>query len=272
MNTRTRVFNSGIVFSALFFWLTSNLYTFAYAEDPTHLQVQTKLMGKPLVVQQNADPSVSQQGVQTSTLVQFLGINTQLMNAALELQSTTLGTTNWYIDGKQIWSGNLALQSGSLVYSGGIAPIQIPFPLFAYPLGPITLEVDAGIDFQGNLAVHLTPGLSIPVQDSSLQGTMQESLTAGGYLEGYAKLLIARAGVGGKVNLIDGSVGVNADIFFNQSPPTLGGLGKVVFLNGNVYAFVDTIKLFGQWNRVLSSNLYSWAGKCYAFGAATCTP
>ena len=259
MNTRTGFVFFCFTFSAL-----------AYAQDTTHLQAQTTLFGKPLSVTQNTDASASKLGVQTSTLLQFLGKNVNLMQASVEVSSSAQGTTNWYIAGKRVWSGNLALQNGSLVYSGGLAPVQLPLPLFVYPLGPVILEVDTGIDFQGSLDVNLTPTLALPLQDSKLQGTLQETISAGGYLEGYAKLLVVRAGIGGKINLIDGNVGANADLFLNQSPPVLTGLGKVSFLEGSIYGFVDVIKLLGQWRRLLSANLYSWNGKCYAFGAESC--
>ena len=251
------------------------------------------LMGKDLSASQISNALPSNLGVNTETRVQFLGTAKSLMDASVEaipvdavanpnatsspapsnsLQNgTVLATTDWYIGGTRVWNGTLNYANGGLVYSGGIAPTQIPFPLVVYPVGPLILEVDAGVSFEGTLGASLTPGISLPIQDSTLTGKLQAELAVAGYVEGYAKLLIVRAGVGGEVNFVDGTTGVEATLYLNKTPPLLGGFGKVVLLNGHVYGFVDTSILFGNWSRLLSEDFFKWPGKCYAFGVETCS-
>ena len=180
-----------------------------------------------------------------------------------------LATTDFYIGGTRVWAGTLSFSKGSFVYSGGVAPTQIPFPIVAYPLGPVLLQVNAGVEFEGNLQATLTPGLSYPLTDSSLTAQVQATLMASGFIEGDASIWILRGGVGGRLNLIKGSTGINAFLFMNGSKPQGTYLGGVTFLSGSVYGFVDINLLFG-WNRILSRNFYSWSGWCFAFDKTTC--
>ncbi len=255
-------------------------YVFAQTNDTTHATFHSTLMGKPLSISQNADPTADHLGVQTQTQLQFLGKNKDLSTVSVEaipysspskdVPNIPIATTNWYIGGTQIWTGNLAFKNGALTYEGGIAPTQIPFPLFVYPLGPILLQVDAGVSFQGNVSASLIPGISIPMEDSTLSGKLQAELAASAYIEGYAKLLIVRAGIGGNINVIDGTAGIETTIFMNQTKPKLEGFGKVQLLDGSVYGFVDTTILFGRWRRILNKNFFAWNGKCYSFGVEQC--
>ena len=261
------------------------------AQDPNHVTARSQLMGKPLSVSLDSDPTADARGVQSQTRVEFAGQARSLSLISVEAlpppvtdgatsspsaspspAGVPLATTNWYIGGTQIWAGHLAFQNGSLVYAGGVAPTEIPFPLFAYPVGPVLLQVDAGVAFEGNLSAKLTPGLSYPIQDSTQTGTLQARLSAAGFVEGYARFLLVKAGIGGQVNVIDGATGVQAEIFMSQKKPELTGFGKLRLLNGSVFGFVDTAYLFGSWKRILNRKFYQWNGLCYAFGAESCAP
>ena len=258
-------------------------------DESISVEQHAKLLGHDLGVSQQSAGLATQHGINTATLIHFLGNSKNLMDASLEAippattadslapspspaadQGTVLANTNWYIAGTRVWTGHLNYQKGALVYTGGISPTQIPFPLVVYPLGPLTLQVDAGVDFQGALNASMSPGWAYPLNDTVLKGSLTSNLTAGGYLEGYAKLLVVRGGVGGKINLIDGSTGINAMILFNGRKPILSGKGKVQLLNGDIYAFVDTNVFLGKWKRILNKDLYKWNGKCFAFGSDTC--
>jgi hypothetical protein len=243
---------------------------------------ESKLLGKPMRVEQHAQTVNSGFGVMTSTQTELLGHSGTLVEASVEaipaapMASATpsglvLGTTDLYIGGTRIWTGALRYQKGSLTYSGGVAPTQIPFPIFAYPLGPVMLRVDAGIEFEGEIDASLTPGLSYPLADSTLDATLSANLGASGFVEGYAGLWIVRAGVGGRVDLIEGTTGVTGHIYMNGiTPPSGHGIGMVRLLSGDVYGFVDTKFFFGRWNRVLHKDFFKWGGYCYSFGAKTC--
>jgi hypothetical protein len=263
----------------------------AQAEPVTQ---SSTLFGKKLSVTQDSSASPSNQGLSTGTQIQFIGKQRSLMEASIEAipaaasdvpaaasdgtpsaspapdRSITLAKTDLYIGGTRVWNGTLKVDKGGLVYSGGVAPTQIPFPLFVYPLGPVVLQLDAGIEFEGQVEASILPGISIPIEDMTIDAKLQAELYAAGYVEGSARLLFVRAGVGGRVNFIDGSTGVAAHIYFNGTKPQASGFGKVVLLNGSVYGFVDSTLLFGGWKRWLSKDFFKWPGKCFAFGEASC--
>ncbi len=254
----------------------------------------TQLMGKPLKIEQSSTVAPSGLGVSTQTTSQFLGRTSSIVSASIEAIPSTasdtpadgsasanpsatpapgtidLARTDLYIGGTRIWAGDLTFQKGGLVYSGGVAPTQIPFPILAYPLGPLMLEVDAGVEFEGDIQAALTPGLSYPLTDSSLDATLQAKLGAAGFIEGYGSIWLVRGGVEGRVDLIQGSTGIDAHLFMNGTKPIGTYLGKVVLLSGDVFGFVDTKLFFGKWNRILKKDFFKWKGLCYAFQAESC--
>jgi hypothetical protein len=270
--------------------------SFAYAEDLSPqsdlllkpMVQKSKVLGKTLSFEEKAQALSSGLGVLSETQSQFLGQTTSLVSASVEavppaapLPGATpipgatpagieLGRTDLYIGGTRVWAGDLRFVNGALVYTGGVAPTQIPFPLFMYPLGPVMLELDAGVEFEGALVASLTPGLSYPLQDSSLDAKVEAKLAAAAYIQGYASLYIVRAGVGGRVDIVEGTTGVEAHLLLNGQKPYADYLGKVVLLKGDVYGFVDTNILFGRWTRVLHKSFFSWPGKCFAFGVNSC--
>ncbi len=258
--------------------------------DP--LVKKAKVFGKELSAETRVSSLPSGLGVLSETQSKFLGRTTPLV--AMSVQATPeslpvaatpesspaapsptpsgieLAQTNLYVHGIRVWTGDLRFDKGSLVYQGGIAPTQIPFPLFVYPLGPLLLRVDAGIEFEGLLDASLTPGVSIPISDSTLQAKLEAKIGAAAFIQGYGSLYLVRGGVGGRVQVVEGSTGVEANLYFNGAKPTAAYLGKIVFLKGALYGFVDTNLLFGRWTRVLSKDFFSWPGKCFAFGAESC--
>jgi hypothetical protein len=266
-------------------------------------------LGKPLIVSQTGNTVSSGQGVIATTHTEFLGSSKNLVEASVEaipqasaspspgadpqavaaniavandpgvasasptpmpIYEIDLGRTDLYIDGFRIWTGDLSYQNGELTYSGGVAPTQIPIPIFIYPVGPMTLEVDAGVSFEGQIDATLSPGLSYPLQDSTLDAKLTANLSAGGFIEGYANLWLLRAGVGGEVDLIDGTVGVTGHIYMNGQTPSGQGMGMVHMLDGDLFGFVDDRFFFGVWSRIYTHDFYKWAGYCYSFGATAC--
>jgi hypothetical protein len=282
-----------IVILCFFYFLSLN----AQAAGPlggvpliTPITSQNQVFGKTLSVIQQAETVPSGQGIVSTTGASMSGVSKTLVEASVEAippapSSTTtttsattgptpsgviLATTDLYIGGTKIWTGTLTEKNGSLVYTGGVAPTQIPFTLFVYPVGPLLLEVDAGVDFEGNISASLIPGFSYPLQDSELDAKLAASVSAGAFLDGYASLWLIRAGVGGTVNIIDGSIGVSGRLLMNGQAPTGSGTGSVQMLNGEFYGFVDTDLLFGNWSRIYTKDFYSWAGYCFSFEGKGC--
>lgn len=247
--------------------------------DP--IALKTKLLGHPLKIEERGETLPSNQGVRNSIHSQFLGNDTALVEASVEAipsaapsatpaQGIELARTDLYIGGTKIWAGSLRFRNGGLAYSGGVAPTQLPFPLLVYPLGPLLLELDAGVEFEGDLVASLTPGLSYPLPDSTLNASVEAKLYVAGYVEGYGSIWFVRGGVGGRLNLINGSTGISANLFMNGQKPVGKYLGRVVLLNGSVYGFVDTNLLFGKWTRIIKKDFFKWSGRCYSFDNSQC--
>ncbi len=259
------------------------------ATDQTVLEQKSKLLGRELSVRQEYGSVPSGKGVQTVTQVQFIGTPKPLLDARVEyvppvitsaapaatpqdpLSSLITNTKHdFYVSGIRIWSDEMGYKDGSLFYSGGVAPTSIPIPVLTYPIGPLVLELDAGVEFEAQLLAKLTPSISFPFTDSSLAASLSAEAAASGFVEGSARILVIRAGIGGAINIVQGDASVGAVIFFKKQAPELTYGGKVSVLSGKIYAFVDTNILFGIWTHLWSANLYAWNGKCWAFGAESC--
>ena len=227
--------------------------------DSTHVQVNSKLLGKAISVSQNTDPTAGQLGVQSQTLFQFLG-KTKTLSLFNVLGNTSIPTANWYINGTRVLGGNFAEQNGVLSYNANLAPIQIEFPVFSYPLGPIVLEVVSGVSFQGGINSQLQPILSTA---PGLVGDMSLDLSANAFVEADGRFLFYKAGIGGQITAFDGKTGTHLDVTLSEilaaSNTSLSGYGAVSFLGGDIYGFIDSTK----------KNFYQWSGKCYSFDGAT---
>ena len=243
-------------------------------------------MGKALSVTQQHGTVSSGNGVNASTYVQFLGKAIPLLNSVVEFipantSSTTpptdplsalIGNTHhdYYVGGIKIYSDSLTTSNGSIIYTGAVPPGQLAIPVFAYTVGPLILEVDAGVSYEAGITGKLTPTLSIPIADSSISASIDTSAAAAGFVEGLARLLIVQAGIGGSVNILQGEANVAAQVFFQGSAPKLTYGGKLSVLSGKIFGFVDYKRLFGDWKRIYTYNFYQWPGKCWAMGATTC--
>ncbi|MBS1958614.1 MAG: hypothetical protein JST80_04000 [Bdellovibrionales bacterium] len=180
-------------------------------------------------------------------------------------QGVVLNQHDLYIGGVRVWNGALRYDQGSLVYSGGVAPTQVPIPIFAYPLGPVLLQVEAGVEFEGNVSVKITPGVSYPLTDSSVTADLQAKLYAAGYIDAYARLLFLRAGVEGRINVIDAVAGWYSTFFLTGMKPISTSYGYARLLSGSVNGFVDFNLIFGRWRRLINKSFFSWKGKCLDF-------
>jgi hypothetical protein len=84
-------------------------------------------------------------------------------------------------------------------------------------------------------------------------------------------MMVVRGGVDGRVTLIEGDIGAQADLFLESGTPRLAYVGKANLLSGKIGGHLDTRLLFGRWNRVLTRTFFSWPGRCVSFGAESCS-
>ncbi len=238
----------------------------------------TKILGKDMggnIIAGN--PSGTQQ-VSTTVTMNVLGFLLQALEAFAAPANTIDGVTynEYYSFGKRVFAPSVQIsqnQNSQIDISFGLAPSEVRVAVMRYPVGPITLEVDAGARFWANLKTQFTPTFMLPdLSLSSLNIQLQTNAMGAGFVEGYASMLVLRGGIGGQLDLVDATAYINGFYFFDgKSNPTYSVSAMVQFLKGRVYAFVDYFNLFGgKFRRLWDKDLYNRAGTCYATGTLTC--
>jgi hypothetical protein len=214
------------------------------------------------------------QQVLTTVVLDILGAAMQALSASESPPNTINGTTytEFYSFGKRVFSQSAILNfNGNAGFEVGLAPAEIRVPLIIYPIGPVALEIDGGARFQADLQGQTITNIGIPISLSQLGIQLQAVADGAGFIEGYANLLVVRAGVGGQVNLVDAQANLNAEFSFNGIAPYAYVNAMVDFLSGNFYAFLDYFDVLALgWKRLLNYNLYSWNGYCFATETSLC--
>ena len=215
------------------------------------------------------------QKVQTVVGVNIFGLALQALLAMQKPPNTINGTTytELYSFGQRIFSqvGTFQADYQNLSVKAGLAPTEIRVPAITYPIGPVILQIDGGARFKANLAAQITPNFGIPLSTSTVGAQLGAEAAAAGFIEGYAQLLVVRAGVGGQVDLIDANASVNARMAFDGTPPVVTVNAMAQFLKGRFYAFVDFLSFFPMsFKRLVDYELYKWTGYCVAAGTGSC--
>ncbi len=261
--------------------LMISLFAMVSAHAEVGVEEKRKLLGHELRVEQKFDRASSSGGIQSSTDLVLLGKERSLMQVRSEPETSESGETqiqnDLYVAGMRVWGGGGKIENKGYSYEGLIAPTQLAWPLLTYPLGPVLLQIDAGVNYQASLKASAIPNLAFPLQSIGLKTSLDARVAGAGYLEGYAKFLLVRGGVGGTVELIDGHTlaSVEAELSpTDQEPisePKVSVTGKLTLLKGRVYGFVDTYRLLtAKWKRSLNKNFFVYPGKCWTFGEEKC--
>lgn len=246
------------------------------------LEKKRKILGKEFSVKEQLGSLASGNGVSAVTQVKFFGKSIPLLNSKVEFiadeQKIESTSNDLYVNGIKVWTGSGTFENGTVSYTGGVAPTQINIPVFSYTVGPLVLEVNAGVEFEAAMDARLSsplliPDLStLPTAETLVDTSLDTHAIASGYVEGLARVLIIQVGLGGDVNIIDGNAMVAASIpFLDPIASTLSYDGKLQVLNGKLYGFIDYRKA-GGWKRWKEFNLYSWKGLCWAMGEQSCVP
>lgn len=234
----------------------------------------TEVLGKELSAGIQAGQVANTTTLQTKAKLTVLGVAMQALTALVSPPNTVRGTTytEVYSFGKRIFTqSNVSQESGMLKYSIGISPTELRVPVVAYPVGPVVLQVDGGARFQANVVIQNSTEISFPIEYSAFAAQIQARAAAAGFVEGYAKFFVVRAGVGGQVDLVDAQANVNMRKTVGEAKPLVLVSAMAQFLKGHIYAFLDVFGLlkFG-WRRLLDHDLYSWTGYCFATENLTC--
>jgi hypothetical protein len=251
------------------------------AQADVGLEENGKLLGNDIKVEQRFKKSSAAGGLQSTTDILLLGKDRSLVRVQSEPQVFETGETkiqnDLYVAGMRIWSGGGTIENKGYSYEGLIAPTQIAWPLVTYPLGPVLLQIDAGVNYQASLKASAIPGVTFPLQSISLKTSLDAKVAGAGYLEGYAKFILVRGGVGGSIELIDGHTLASVESELSPveqdpiSEPEVKVTGKLTILKGRIYGFVDTYRMLtAKWKRSLNKNFFVYPGKCWAFGEEKC--
>lgn len=241
-------------------------------EDMFEGKRSTEVLGKEMSGEFNAGVPKNTSVVKTKAKITVLGVAMQALMASIQPANTIDGKTytEVYSFGKRVFSNAASVEGGIMKFRAGISPTEVRIPVFTYPVGPLLLKIDGGARFEANVTIQNSSEIAFPLEFANFAVDLQAVAAAAGFVEGYAKLLIVRAGVGGQLNLIDAHASVNAR-FTPATKPLVLVSAMVQFLTGRLYAFADVFWLSQMgWKRLWNYDLYNWNGYCFATDALAC--
>ncbi len=193
----------------------------------------------------------------------LFGKDRSVLEAQGSVTNLLEGETDFYWGGFRVWSTKPQFKDGSFVVSAGLPTVSMRAPIAGVPVGPVTLRVDAGVNAEAEIDLKLTPLLSIPIQFTSVRGELGPKVSASGFVEGYAKWLIIRAGVGAELELVRANAKIMGQVGFGGMPPVISYDGFINLVAGKIYAFADYFNvLVWKWTRAFEPIITDWKGKC----------
>ncbi len=214
---------------------------------------------------------------QTATDLKVIGKSLNALTTKVESpDDMTIGGVTYttvYSFGKRVFADAWSIStSGPNNVRMGLAPTEVRLTFVKYPVGPLILNVAGGTRFQALLDATLVPEVALPINDSTLGVNMLALAQGAGFVEGYASILVLRAGVGGQVDLMDGQLNVNGRVAFNGKDKPIVLVGGIVhFFKGRIYAFLDLFAFLRMgWTRLINQDLYTWQGLCLSMGHLSC--
>jgi hypothetical protein len=193
----------------------------------------------------------------------LLGKNRSILETQASVTNNLEGETDFYWGGFRVWSAKPEWRDGAFRVSAGLPTVSMRAPIAAFPVGPLTVRLDVGVAAEAEIEASLKPLISIPIQFTSIRAALTPKAAAAGFIEGYAKFIAVRGGVGGSVELIRTNASIEGDVSLGGMPPVFTFDGYVSLLAGRIYAFVDYFNVFRwNWRRVLQPTIADWKGKC----------
>ncbi len=214
------------------------------------------------------------QQMQASASVTVLGKPLQPLQAFVNPPMNIGDTTyvEYYSFGSRVFHESYYYShDGILAMKAGIIPTEVRVPIFKYPVGPVVVGIDGGARFQANIEAALTPTIMYPADQSTLEAKLTAAASASGFVEGSAKLLFMRIGLGGELSLVNAKADVDSLFFFNgrQTVTQLGAFAA--FLKGKLFSFFDLFSIFQLgWSRVSENDYYRNKGYCVSKGNLQC--
>ncbi len=168
--------------------------------------------------------------------------------------------------GLRVWDTSAGIEDGKLKFKAALPPAEVRVPTWVYPIGPALLMVDAGVQFEADVHGEVQAFFYYPVKFTTVQAKAEATGAAAALAAGQLRVVIARTGLEGRVDLADGSVNAKARFTFNGSKPQVSYSGKLRMLAGSILAFFDMRSLWGgSWKRLWEKPLIEWPGIVRSF-------
>jgi hypothetical protein len=214
------------------------------------------------------------QQIQATATTTVLGKNLQPLQAFVNPPMNIGDTTyvEYYSFGARVFHESYYYShDGILSMKAGIIPTEVRVPVFKYPVGPLVISIDGGARFQANVETKLSPTIMFPASMSTLEAKLAANASAAGFIEGSAKLLFMRAGVGGELSLVNAKADVDSLIFFDGRHPVTELGAFAAFLRGKIFSFFDLFSIFQfGWSRFSENDFYRNKGYCVSKGNLQC--
>jgi hypothetical protein len=261
----------GISFSPLIFFFAA--ISAAHASDVARFTDAHGTLGKKSVVAYDmgavapsGDPVDSGEdaaGFYAVLNAMLLGKNRSILETQASVTNALEAESDFYWGGFRVWSSKPEWKEGAFRVSAGLPTVSMRAPLAGFPVGPLTIRLDVGVAAEAEIQASLIPLISIPVQFTSVQATLTPKVSAAGFIEGYAKFIAVRGGVGGFIELVRANASIDGNVSLGGIPPVFTFDGFISLLSGKIYAFIDYFNVFAwKWQRVLKPTLADWKGKC----------
>jgi hypothetical protein len=234
----------------------------------------TTIMGREMSGTLTAGTPQDLNQLQTAASTSVLGKILTPVQVFINPPMTIGGTTyaEFYSFGSRVFQGQAYYaHDGIMSMTAGLLPTEVRVPIFAYPVGPLVLQVEGGVRAQANIEAKLTPTIMFPASASVLEAQLIANASAAGFVEGSAKLLFVRGGVGGELSLVDAKASVDSLFFFDGRKPASNISAYARFIQGKIYSFLDMLNIFVfGWSRMWETDYYKSQGYCVTKGYLAC--
>lgn len=241
--------------------------------DSLQLSEGKKSLGKKSNFSITLGANALNTGVLNEWAVKLFGKDLSIIEAAAKSTYLKESEVELTLAGMKVFHDKGEFKNGAYHYSAGLPTTHTRVKVAALPVGPVMVQVDAGVAFEADLDAKVAPFFSIPIEFTTLNTSLSANAAASGFIEGYAQFLFLRAGVGGQLNLIHGNTAIDANLGINKLTRTLNFSGFISTLYGKIYGFADVFTLLkGNWKRIWEPRITDWKGLCYSLETQSQSP
>jgi hypothetical protein len=219
--------------------------------------------GKKTGFQLKLGPDALDSGVLSELFAQLSGQDFPLLEAAARTTNLLDGEVALTVAGLRVWNDKSEFKNGMYTYTAGIPTTYSRLKVVTVPVGPVLVQVDAGLAYALNLEAALAPQISLPIESTTLKASLATQAEVAGFLEGYAQFLFVRGGLGAQIDILKGRAALDATLGLNAQTRKITYSGFLETLSGKFYAFADTFSMLRmRWKRIWQPTIKDWKGFC----------